>query len=66
MPRPEGTAAVIEFEPGAVVGLVTMAKIEAELTALVGRQVDLRTAADLSRYFRDEVLATAQVQYARG
>ena len=66
MPRPEGTAAVIEFEPGAVVGLVTMAKIEAELTALVGRQVDHRTAADLSRDFRDEVLATAQVQYARG
>ncbi len=27
--------------------------------------VDLRTAEDLSRYFRDEVVHTAEVQYAR-
>jgi hypothetical protein len=25
--------------------------------------VDLRTPAELSRYFRDEVLSTARVQY---
>jgi len=25
----------------------------------------LRTAGDLSRYFRDEVMRTAEVQYAR-
>ena len=31
---------------------------------LGGRKVDLRTPQDLSRYFRDEVIATAEVQYA--
>ncbi len=42
-----------------------MARIEIELSALLGGPcVDLRTAADLSRYFRDEVLRTAEPQYA--
>jgi hypothetical protein len=31
-----------------------------------GRKVDLRTAEDLSRYFRDQVVASAEVQYAAG
>ena len=31
---------------------------------LGGRRVDLRTAHDLSRYFRDEVERTAEVQFA--
>lgn len=40
--------------------------MELELSELLGRQrVDLRTAEDLSRYFRDEVVRTAEVQYAR-
>jgi predicted nucleotidyltransferase len=34
------------------------------LTALLGKKVDLRTPQDLSRYFRDEVLRSAEVQYA--
>jgi predicted nucleotidyltransferase len=41
-----------------------MAEIELELSPLLrGRKVDLRTPRDLSRYFRDEVLRTAQVEY---
>lgn len=56
---------LVEFEPGAKPGLIGMAKIELELSSLLnGRKVDLRTAADLSRYFRDEVLRTAKTQYA--
>lgn len=56
---------LIEFEPDAKPGLIGMAKIELELSSLLnGRKVDLRTAADLSRYFRDEVLRTAKTQYA--
>ena len=40
--------------------------MELELSELLGgRRVDLRTAEDLSRYFRDEVVHTAGVQYAR-
>jgi hypothetical protein len=31
---------------------------------MIGRRVDLRTPAELSRYFRDKVIATAEVQYA--
>ena len=46
--------------------LLTMARIERELSPLLSdRKVDLRTANDLSRYFRDEVVRTAEVQYAR-
>jgi predicted nucleotidyltransferase len=38
--------------------------MELELSEIIGRMVDLRTPADLSRYFRDEVLSSAEVQYA--
>jgi predicted nucleotidyltransferase len=58
---------LVEFEPEAKPGLLAMAEIEMELSGLLGgRKVDLRTAQDLSRYFRDEVVATAEVQYAAG
>lgn len=56
---------LVEFEQGAVVGLIRLAGMELELSAMLNRQVDLRTAEDLSRYFRDEVLATAQVLYEK-
>ena len=57
---------LVEFEPGQTPGLLALAAMEAELsTMLGGRPVDLRTERDLSRYFRDEVLRTAEVQYAR-
>ncbi len=56
---------LVEFEPHAKPGLIGMAKIELELMSLLnGRKVDLRTAEDLSRYFRDEVLRTAATEYA--
>ncbi|MDR3514312.1 MAG: nucleotidyltransferase domain-containing protein [Azospirillaceae bacterium] len=55
---------LVEFEPEARPGLLTMARIEMELSDLLGgRKVDLRTARDLSRYFRDEVVRMAEVQY---
>ena len=57
---------LVEFEPESVPGLLGMAAREDELSHLLGgRKVDLRTARDLSRYFREEVVRTAQVQYAR-
>ena len=43
---------------------MALAGIEAELSALISRKVDLRTPEDLSRYFRDAVVAAARVQYA--
>ena len=57
---------LVEFELERVPGLIGIAAMEIELADLLGgRRVDLRTAPDLSRYFRDEVVRTAEVQYAR-
>ncbi len=56
---------LLEFVPGAEPGLLGLAGIEADFAALLGgRRVDLRTPADLSRHFRDDVIRTAAVQYA--
>jgi predicted nucleotidyltransferase len=55
---------LIEFEPGHQIGFLGMARIERELTERMGRPVDLRTPAELSRYFRDEVLRQAKTLYA--
>ena len=55
---------LVEFDPGASVGLIRLAGIEIELSEIVGRKVDLRTPQDLSRYFREKVLSTAEVLYA--
>ncbi len=58
---------LVEFEPEAKPTLLDMAMIERELSALLGgRRVDLRTAQELSRYFRDEVLREAEPQYVAG
>jgi predicted nucleotidyltransferase len=62
--RPESDVDfLVEFRQGAVVGLLGLARIERELSDLVGRKADLRTAADLSRYFRDDVVRSAEVLY---
>jgi hypothetical protein len=56
---------LVEFEPDKAPGLLELAGMEIELSqSLGGRRVDLRTPEDLSRYFRDDVLRTAEVQYA--
>lgn len=58
---------LVEFEPQHVPGLLKLAAMERELSALIGgRRVDMRTPSDLSRYFRDDVIAQAVVQYAQG
>ena len=58
---------LVEFEPSRIPGLFGIAGMELELSGLFsGRKVDLRTPEDLSRYFRQEVLDTAEVQYAQG
>jgi len=57
---------LVEFVPGHVVGLLRLAGMEIELSEILGYKVDLRTPAELSRYFRQEVLESAEVQYAEG
>ena len=57
---------LVEFEPEGIPGLLGIAAMEIEFSEMAGyRKVDLRTAADLSRYFRDDVLRTAELQYAQ-
>ena len=58
---------LVEFQPGPAPSLLDLARMERELCALLEVQkVDLRTPNELSRYFRDEVLSNASVQYAEG
>ena len=65
--RPESDIdLLVEFEPGHVPGLITLAGMEIELTEMFGRKVDLRTPQDLSRYFREQVVNLAEVQYEAG
>ena len=54
---------LVEFDPDHIPGLLTLAGMEIELSERLGRKVDLRTAEDLSRYFRDEVVSSAVPQY---
>jgi uncharacterized protein len=64
--RPESDVDIlIEFEPGAHPTLITLVRLERELSDLIGRKVDLRMPGDLSRYFRDQVIAVARPQYER-
>lgn len=55
---------LVEFDPQYIPTLFDVAGMEIELSEMLNRKVDLRTAEDLSRYFRDEVVAQAEVQYA--
>lgn len=54
---------LVEFQPGYTPGLLGISRMETELSGILGRKVDLRTPRDLSRHFRNEVLASAVLQY---
>jgi len=53
---------LVEFEPDHVPGLAFF-EMEAELSRILGRPVDLNTPQFLSPHFRDQVLREAAVQY---
>jgi predicted nucleotidyltransferase len=58
---------LVEFRADEAPSLFDLARMERDLSKLLGgRKVDLRTPNELSRYFREEVLSTASVQYAKG
>lgn len=56
---------LVEFEPEHITVFIRLAGMEIELSEIVGRKADLRTPAELSRYFRQEVLDSAVVQYVK-
>lgn len=55
---------LVEFAPTTRIGLIGVAKMELELTTVIGRKVDLRSAGDLSRHFRAQVIAGARLLHA--
>ena len=57
--------AIVWFEPEARVGFFELHDTAQELVVLLQREVDLNTEKMLSRYFRDRVLAEAEVLYDR-
>lgn len=63
--RPDSDVDVLaEFEPGHPLGYAFFG-LEEELSRMLGRQVDLNTPQDLSRYFRDAVVAESSTLYAQ-
>jgi predicted nucleotidyltransferase len=55
---------LVEFAPTTRIGLIGVARMESELSQAIGRRADLPSAGDLSRYFREEVLAGARLLHA--
>lgn len=55
---------LVEFDPNHIPGMMDLAGMEIELTDRIGRKVDLRTPAELSRYFREDVMKKARLEYA--
>jgi predicted nucleotidyltransferase len=55
---------LVEFQPGRTPGMFGFGQMIIELRDIIGRDVDLRTPHDLSRYFRAEVLRTARELHA--
>ena len=56
---------LVDFAPGQVIGFLRLAQMENELSGILRHKVDLRTPAELSRYFRQEVLESAEIHYAQ-
>ena len=54
---------LVEFEPDARVGLITLAGMEIELSRLLGRNAEIHTVKGLNPHFRDSVLNAVEVQY---
>lgn len=58
---------LVEFEHGHSTGFFGLARMERELSDIFdGKKVDIRTPYELSRYFKNDVISQAVVQYAEG
>lgn len=62
--RPDSDVDIlVTFDGSVPIGLFEVIGMEMELSEMMGKKVDLRTPNELSEYFKDEVLANAEVQY---
>jgi len=55
---------LVEFEPEAQVGFMTLSRLQRELSAVLKRPVDLVPKGGLKPKIRNAVLSSAQVLYA--
>ncbi len=55
---------LVEFKKGYEPGFAFFG-MQDELSELIGRKVDLNTPGFLSKYFRDDVIKRAEVQYVQ-
>lgn len=63
--RPDSDVDILaQFYPGRTPGMIRFAQIAIEIEQIIGRTVDLRTPADLSPHFRDEVVRGARLLHA--
>lgn len=54
---------LVEFSEDTEYGLLDIARMERQLSEIIGRKVDLRTPEELSRYFRDSIVKEARGKY---
>jgi len=57
---------LVEFEAGEGPGFFGLARMEREISELLGKKADIRTSHELSKYFRAEVLSSAVEEYVQG
>ena len=55
---------LVEFEPDAQVGFITLSRMQRELSGLMHRKVDLVPKGGLKPRLRQEILSAAKVLYA--
>ena len=55
---------MVEFEPGARIGLIRFESLAGELESLAGRRVDLVTKRGIKPWVRTRILKDARVIYA--
>ncbi len=54
---------LVEFDPQHIPGLFSIVEMKEELALHIGREVDLRTPEDISKFFRNEVLQQSYLLY---
>lgn len=55
---------LVEFEPDAEVGFITLSRMQRELSAILRRRVDLVPKNGLKPQIRESVLSSAEILYA--
>ena len=56
---------LVEFDPKHIPGLFSLVEMKEELALNIGREVDLRTPEDISKFFRKEVIQQSYLLYGQ-